>query len=198
MEKHNLSVDPSNKFSEPRKKQKQTGGEDFDVSFEDDNVDKDDKEIDFFPMTDKAMDAVIQGKGSWETDGILKGIKMRHHQAFMEKAFPPEQEKTFANAQVKSACMKTFRPQSEIDYIIYVITHCQKGTEVKSLPPGPERDRLISFHCSNRSGNKYIHQYFTEEVFAPGDTAPHTVLRKYNKDGTPAVSYTHLTLPTKA
>jgi hypothetical protein len=44
-------------------------------------------------MTDKAMDAVIQGKGSWETDGILKGIKMRHRQAFMDKAFPPEQEK---------------------------------------------------------------------------------------------------------
>ncbi len=78
VEKCNLSVDPSNKFSKPRKKQKQTGGEDFDVSFEDDNVDKDDKDIDFCPMTDKAMDSVIQGKGSWETDGILKGIKMRH------------------------------------------------------------------------------------------------------------------------
>ena len=99
-------------------------------------------------MTDKAMDAVIQGKGSWETDGILKGIKMRHRQAFMDKAFPPQQEKTYANAQVKSACMKTCRPQSDIDYIIYVITHWQKGTEAKSLPPGPERDWLISF-CSN-------------------------------------------------
>ena len=47
--KINLSVDPSNKFSEPRKKQKQTGGEDFDVSFEADNLDKDDKDMDFFP-----------------------------------------------------------------------------------------------------------------------------------------------------
>ena len=49
MEKRNLSVDSSNKVSEPRKKQKQTGGEDFDVSFEADNVDKDDKDMDFFP-----------------------------------------------------------------------------------------------------------------------------------------------------
>jgi len=107
VEKCNLSVDSSNKFSEPRKKQKQTGGEDFYVSFEADVLDKDDKEMDFFPMTDKAMDAVIQGKGSWETDGILKGIKMCHCQAFMDKAFPPQQDKTYANAQVKSACMKT-------------------------------------------------------------------------------------------
>ncbi len=104
----------------------------------------------------------------------------------MEKAFPAGfEEKAFANAQVMSACIKTCQPQSEIDYIIYVITHWKKGTEVKSLPPGPERDRLISFHCNNQSGNKYIHQYFTEEVFGPGDTAPCTVLRKYNKDGTP-------------
>ena len=86
-------------------------------------------------MTDKAMDLVIQGKDSWEPDAIQKGIKIRHRQAFMEKAFPAEQEKTFANAQVKSACIKTCRPQSEIDYIIYVINHWQKGTEVKSLPP---------------------------------------------------------------
>jgi hypothetical protein len=51
------------------------------------------------------------------------------------------------------------------------------------LPPGPERDWLISFRSNNQCGKKYIHQYFTDEVFAPGDTAPRTVLRKYNKDG---------------
>jgi len=165
-----------NKVSKSRKKLKQTGGEDFDVSFEDD---KDDKDIDFLPMTDKAMDLVIQGKGPWETDAVQKGINMHHCQAFMEKAFPAElEEKPSANSQVKSASTKTCQPQSEIDYIIYVITHWDKGTVVKTLPPGPESDRLISFHCNNRSRNKYIHQYFTEEVFAPGDTAPHTVLRK--------------------
>jgi hypothetical protein len=172
VEKRNLSVDPLNKFSKPRKKLKQTGGEDFDVSFEADNVDKDGKEINFFPMTDRAMDFVIQGKGSWEMDGILKGIKMRHHQAFMEKAFPPEQEKTFVNAQVKSACMKTCRPQSEIDYIIYVITHWQKGTEVKSLPPGPERDRLISFRCNK----------IEVETSTSISTSLRRCLLKYNKD----------------
>ncbi len=95
-EKRNLSDDPSNKVSKPRKKLKQGGGEDFDVSFEDD---KDDMDIDFLPMTDKAMDLVIQGKGSWEMDAIQKGIKMHHRQAFMEKAFPTElEEKTYANA----------------------------------------------------------------------------------------------------
>ena len=74
VEKYNPSVDPSNKVSKPRKKMKQGGGEYFDVSFEDD---KDDKDIDFLPVTDKAMDLVIQGKGSWETDAIQKGNKMR-------------------------------------------------------------------------------------------------------------------------
>ena len=101
-------------------------------------------------MIDKAMDSVIQGKGSWETDAIQKRIKMLHRKAFMEKAFPAElEEKTFVNTQVKSACIKTCQPQSEIDYIIYVITHWQKGTEAKSLPPGLERDQLISFHSNN-------------------------------------------------
>jgi hypothetical protein len=65
------------------------------------------------------MDLVIRGKGSWETDAIQKGIKMRHHQAFTEKTFPAElEEKPSANAQVKSASTKTCRPQSEIDFII--------------------------------------------------------------------------------
>ena len=83
-------------------------------------------------------------------DAIQKGIKMCHCQAFMEKAFPAElEEKPSANPQVKSASTKTCQPQSEIDYIIYVITHWQKGTKVKSLPPGPERDWLISFHSNN-------------------------------------------------
>jgi hypothetical protein len=53
VEKCNLSVNPSNKFSEPRKKQKQPGGEDFDVSFEADVLDKDEKDMDFFPKQTK-------------------------------------------------------------------------------------------------------------------------------------------------
>ncbi len=90
-------------------------------------------------MTDKAKDLVIQGKGSWETDAIQNGIKMCHRQAFMEKAFPAElEEKTFANAQVKSASIKTCRPQSEIDHIIYVITHWDMGTVVKIAPRSRE------------------------------------------------------------
>ncbi len=59
------------------------------LRFEDD---KDVKNINFLPVTDIAMDLVIQGKGSWETDAIQKGIKMHHRQAFMEKAFPAELE----------------------------------------------------------------------------------------------------------
>jgi hypothetical protein len=80
--------------------------------------------------------------------------------------------------------MKTCRPKFEVDYIIYVITNWEKGTEVNKMAPGLDKDRLVNFRRQHCSGNKYIHQYFTEEIWAPGDAEPRTILRKYNKDGT--------------
>ena len=73
-------------LSQPKKKVKQ-GEDDGDVSIQDG---KEDKDIDFVPITDQAMDDVINGMGTWERDDIEHGIKMRHRQAFMAKAFPVE------------------------------------------------------------------------------------------------------------
>ncbi len=64
-----------------------------------------------FFMTDKAMDSVIQGKGSWEMDGILKGIKMRHCQAFIKPV-----TKTEKGCQ-KPIFSKNFQDRFQIDPI---------------------------------------------------------------------------------
>ena len=61
-------------LSQPKKKVKQ-GEDDGDVSIQDG---KEDKDIDFVPITDQAMDDVINGMGTWERDDIEHGIKMHH------------------------------------------------------------------------------------------------------------------------
>ncbi len=110
---------------------------------------------------------------------------MRHRKAFMAKAFPDLGNKNHANVQTQSASIKTCRPQSEVDYIIHVLNNWEKGTEVNRMAPGFKKDRLVHFRRQHKAGSKYIHQYFTKEIWAPGDAVPRTVLRKYNKDGTP-------------
>jgi hypothetical protein len=169
-------------LSQKKKKIKQGEG-DGDISVGDD---KDDKDIDFVAITDNAMETDDQETGSSGREDILHGMKLRHRQAFIAKAFPEQLGRLPpANSQVQSGAMKACRPQAELDYIIHVIEHWEIGTEAKKLPPGPARDKLILFRRQHRAGNKYIHQYCTEEVWANGDPAPRTILRKYNKDGTP-------------
>jgi hypothetical protein len=130
------------KLLQPKKKIKQ-GEEDDDVSIKDD---KNDKDIDFVPITNNAMERVIQGKGTLGRDDIEHGIKLRHREAFMAKAFPDEIGKQpHANPQVQSGSMKTCRPQAKLDYIIHVLEKWEVGTEVNKLPPGPHKDRLLSF-----------------------------------------------------
>jgi hypothetical protein len=73
-------------LSQQKKKMKQGEG-DGDISVRDE-YDKDDKDIDFVAITDNAMETVNQGTGSSGRDDILHGIKLRHREAFMAKAFP--------------------------------------------------------------------------------------------------------------
>ena len=64
----------------------------------------------------------------------------------MAKAFPEGPgNRSHRNAQVQSGSMKTCRPKSEVDYIIYVITNWEKGTEVNKMAPGLDKDRLVNF-----------------------------------------------------
>ena len=120
--KRNSNIAPNS--SQPKKKAKQGEDDDgSDVSIQDG---KEDKDIDFLPITDQAMETPIEGKGMWEMDDsdFEHGIKMRHREAFMAKAFPIELGiQSHASVQVQSGSTKTCRPQSEVDYIIHVINH---------------------------------------------------------------------------
>ncbi len=56
------------------------------------------------------------------------------------------------------------------------------GTEIRTMQEGPEKNALLLFRCNHKGGNKYIHQYAVDEIWAPGDPAPRTVLRRLEKN----------------
>ena len=89
-------------------------------------------------------------------DDIGKGMRLAHRKAFMEKAFPVVPNQVHRNAQVQSASMKSCRPKSEVDYIIHVLNHWEKGTVVKEMDPGPEKDRLVS--CRSQVYPSVLHR----------------------------------------
>jgi hypothetical protein len=45
-----------------------------------------------------------------------------------------------------------------------------------------EKNALLHFHHSHKSGNKYIHQYTVEEIWAPGDPEPRKVLKRLERN----------------
>ncbi len=127
------------------------------------------------------MNNVMEGKGTWEEDAITA----QHRKAFYMKAFLPiNPHKWFKKPQLKSASMTVCRPKSEVDYIKYVIQHWEKGTVICEMEDGEEKRRLLNFRQNNKLGQKYIHQYYLEEVLAPGDLEPCQVLRRleFNKE----------------
>ncbi len=135
-----------------------------------------DKEADYVPTTDKAIDNIMDAKGTWEADD---GIIQQHCKAFMLKAFPPiNPHQSFDKPQSKSASIAQCHPQSEVDYIKYVVQNWQKGTEICTMQDGEEKDELLRFCCQHKLGSKYIHWYFVEEIWAPGDPAPRQVLKR--------------------
>ena len=134
-----------------------------------------DKEADFVPITDKASNTIMDGK-NWEED---YGITERHRKAFNLKAFPPTNpHKSYDKPQSKSASIPQCRPQTEVDYIKYVVQNWQKGTVIRTMEEGHEKDDLLHFRRSHKLGNKYIHQYTVEEIWAPGDPEPRQVLKR--------------------
>ena len=99
---------------------------------EDDNEDEkeDDKDKDYVPVTDAAINNMMEGGDCGEMAAIIA----MHRQAFMERAFPPEAEDD--HTQKKAASIQTARPQEEFDYIEYVLKNWQHGVEVRNLLPG--------------------------------------------------------------
>ncbi len=147
---------------------------------------KDDKERDYIPVTNQAVNDLMEGKDI----GDLAAIIASHKKAFMERASPPGKEKYYLNAKSKSAFIPSCRQKSELDYIIYVVSNWQVGVQIRSMTPGYERDSLLHFCCQHMKGNKYIHQYHLEEVFPPGNLEPRTVVKRMveNEEGKMVVS----------
>jgi hypothetical protein len=101
----------------------------------------------------------------------------------MERAFPVKDVSTADNPQQKSGSILACRPQEELDYIEYVVCNWQVGVDVRLMPPGHEKDKLIQFRRKHKNGNKYIHQYVLEEIYVPGDDEPQIVVRRVEDKG---------------
>jgi len=137
--------------------------------------DQDDKELDYVPVTNQAINNIMEGKSTWEEDAIMA----QHRKAFYMKAFPPGQpDPEFDKPQKKSASIVLCRPKEEVDYIKYVLQHWDMGTIIREMEDGEDKKRLLNFRQKNKKGHKYIKHYYLEEVFAPGDLEPRQVLRR--------------------
>ena len=138
-----------------------------------------DKDHDYVPVTDQAISNVMEDtqKATYLRDPTL--LK-KHRDAFMARAFPPPDPHFLGNKpQSKSASIQQCRPQEEVDYIKYVVSNWHKGTEIRNMEDCDLRDEILQFRRKHKNGNKYIHQYSVEEVWAPGDFAPRQVLRRF-------------------
>jgi hypothetical protein len=108
------------------------------------------------------------------SDLLKKAMIDKHHQVFMERAFPTPQ------SNIPDAILSICRPQEELDYIRYCVEHWEVGTVIKEMQPGPARDRLSRFCKNNPKGNKYKDQYILEQIQVPG-ALPTTVIRRKEK-----------------
>ena len=102
-----------------------------------------DKEADYVPN-------IMEEKGTWEADD---GIIQQHRKAIMLTAFPPvKPHQSFDKPQSKSASIAQCRPQSEVDYIKYVVQNWQKGTEICTVQEGEEKSELLHFRHKHKLG----------------------------------------------
>ena len=98
-------------------------------------------------------------------------------QSVYGEGIPPRKiKKQYSNPQKKSASILACMPQAEMDYIVYII----KSVEAKFMMNGIERNELLAFCCQHCNGNKYLHQYYIEDIQVPGITEQHTIIRRMN------------------
>jgi hypothetical protein len=105
-----------------------------------------DDEEDVLPVTD-----VPFGVRQWDKRHLAEfntgTVVVVHWLEFMQRASPPQpanvgKTKTQGAAAVS---IKAYRPQSEVDYIVYILMNWQVGIWHTELNPGTERDRLQLF-----------------------------------------------------
>jgi hypothetical protein len=119
-----------------------------------DEAEYDDKE-DVLPVTD-APYGVRQQDNRRLAEFNTATVVVAHQLEFMQRAFPPQpanvgKKKTQGAA---AASIEACRPQSEVDYIMYILMHWQVGIRLTDLNPGTERDRLKTFQRKHRNGPK--------------------------------------------
>jgi hypothetical protein len=106
-----------------------------------------------------------------------------HWLEFMQRAFLP-QPANVGKAKTQgaaSASIKACRPQSEVDYIVYILIHWQVGVRLTELNPGTKRDRLQLYRRKHRNGPKITAKYCLEQIQVPHEE-PLIVLRKCELD----------------
>ncbi len=113
-----------------------------------------------------------------EDNPLVCKMIAKHRNAFMSRAFSscasvPENEDV---ADTQLWC----RPQEGLDYIVYVISNWKPHINLKTAPPGIERDELTKFCCEHKGGNKFKKKYHLEIIKVPGSD-PLTVIRRIER-----------------
>ena len=117
---------------------------------EDHSIKKDDKDVDYVPVTNQTVNNIMEGKDGGEMSAIIAN----RCNVFMERAFPPGEEQAYSLPQSKCAAIKSCRPKKELDYITYIVQNWQVGMEIRKMDSGPERDSLLDFCREHPLGNK--------------------------------------------
>ncbi len=99
--------------------------------------------------------------------------------SLMQRAFSPQPAKV-GNKKTQGAAaasIKACRPQSEVDFIMYILIHWQMGIQLTDMNPGTERDRLQKFCKKHRNLPKITGKYCFEQIQVPREE-PRVVLRR--------------------
>ncbi len=149
-----------------------------------DEAEYDDKD-DVLPVTDAPF-GVTQRDARHLAEFNTAAAVAVHWLEFMQRAFP-HQPANVGKAKTQGAAaasIKACRPQSEVDYIVYVLMNWQVGIRLTELNPGTERDRLRGFRRMHHNGPKITAKYCLEQIQVPNE-APRIVPRRreLDKDG---------------
>ncbi len=101
-----LSVASSSVFEKKRRGGTPSSAEDDD---EDYSIRKDDKDVDFVPVINWAVNNIMGGKDGGEMAAIIAN----HRNAFAERDFPPGEEQAYSLPQSKCAAIKSCHPEKE-------------------------------------------------------------------------------------
>ncbi len=142
-----------------------------------------DDEDDVLLVTDAPFGVRRQDARHLAEFNTTAAVVVAHRLEFMQRAFP-HQPANVGKAKTQGAAaasIKACRPQSEVDYIVYILMHWQVGVQLTELNPGNERDRLQLFRKKHRNGPKITAKYCLGQIQVPHEE-PCIVLRRRELD----------------